>query len=279
MRTLPARGPSVRELGLLLPPDRMPLWRQGRPLKRWRYLGVYAPELMLCVGDARIGPVPRRWWAVAEPDGELHEWSSARGGGVSLHAKGAHVDAGGVRIELDLGDSEAVETASPVGDRGNYVWTRKRAGFAVRGVVIVGGREHAVEGPYGFCDESAGYHPRHTVWRWSAGIGRTPDGAHVAWNLVSGVHDGPQASERSVWIDGEPREVGPVEFAADLSRVSFAEGATLRFSEWATRVEETNLLLVRSFYRQPFGTFSGALPGAGGLAEACGVMEHHDVWW
>ncbi len=257
----------------------MPLWRRGRPLKRWRYLGVYAPELMLCVGDARIGPVPRRWWAVARPDGALHESSSARRGGVSLGAAGARVDGRGVRIELQLGDSEAVETASPVGDRGNYIWTRKRAGFAVLGVVVVGGREHTVEGPYGFCDESAGYHARHTAWRWTAGIGRTHDGRHVAWNLVSGVHDGPGASERSIWIDGEPREIGPVEFAADLSCVTFAGGASLRFEEWATRAEETNLLLVRSFYRQPFGTFSGELPGDLRLSEGCGVMEDHDVWW
>ena len=42
-------------LGLALPPDRMPAWRGTRPLKRWRYVGVYTPELMLCVGDARIG--------------------------------------------------------------------------------------------------------------------------------------------------------------------------------------------------------------------------------
>lgn len=257
----------------------MPLWRQGRPLKRWRYLGVYAPELMLCVGDARIGPVPRRWWAVAEPGGRLHEHSSTRRAGVSLGAGGVRVEAGSVRIELELGDSEAVEIASPVGERGNYIWTRKRAGFPVRGVVILGGREHEVDGPYGFCDESAGYHARHTAWRWSAGIGRTGDGRHVAWNLVSGVHDGPRASERTVWIDGEPRPIGPVEFAADLSRVSFADGASLRFSEWAARTEQANLLLLRSFYVQPFGTFSGELPGQLQLSEGCGVMEDHDVWW
>ena len=279
MAALPARGRSLRSLGLVLPPCRMPLWRQGRPLKRWRYLGVYAPQLMLCVGDARIGPVPRRWWAVTEPGGTLHQRSSARRAGVSLASGAARVKAEGVRIELELGDCEAVEIASPVGCRGNYIWTRKRGGFEVRGLVRVGGREHTVEGPYGFYDESAGYHARHTAWKWSAGVGWTHDGRHLAWNLVSGVHDGPQASERTVWIDGEPREVGPVEFAADLSGVAFADGAGLRFDEWAARVEETNLLLLRSFYLQPFGTFSGELPGGLRLSEGCGVMEDHDVWW
>ena len=37
--------------------------------------------------------------------------------------------------------------------------------------------------------------------------------------------------------------------------------------------------LVRSSYRQPFGTFSGVLPGGLALTDGYGVMEHHDVWW
>ena len=53
---LPARGERARQLGLRLPPERMPLFRYGRLLKRWRWIGVFTPEIMLCVGDARIGP-------------------------------------------------------------------------------------------------------------------------------------------------------------------------------------------------------------------------------
>src|ERR687895_1365164 len=67
MDRLPRRGPGARELGLAIPPARMPLLRGGRPLKRWRYVGVYGPDLMLCAGDARVGPLRVRWWAVAEP--------------------------------------------------------------------------------------------------------------------------------------------------------------------------------------------------------------------
>ena len=62
---LPVRGSAVRELGLPLPPARMPAWRAGRPLKRWRYLGVYSAEIMLCFGHARVAGIPQRWWAVA----------------------------------------------------------------------------------------------------------------------------------------------------------------------------------------------------------------------
>ncbi len=39
------------------------------------------------------------------------------------------------------------------------------------------------------------------------------------------------------------------------------------------------MFLMRSDYRQPFGTFRGMLPGGVALAEGYGVMETHDVRW
>jgi hypothetical protein len=253
---LPARGARARQLGLRLPPERMPLFHYGRFLKRWRWVGVFTPELMLCVGDARVGPVPQRWWAVARPDGTLQE--GARADGV---------------IELELDEGDGVEVVSRAGGRG-YIWTRKQGGIAARGTVF---GEH-FEGR-AFVDDSAGYHERHTRWWWSAGVGVTDAGERVAWNFVDGVHDSPKDSERTVWRDGAPFEVGPVRFAPDLSGIAFAEGGELAFSQWAAREEDRNLLVFRSRYRQPFGTFSGELPGGLRLAEAQGVMEEHDVLW
>jgi len=245
--------------------------RAGRRLlKRWRYVGVFTPELMLCVGEARVGPLPLRWWAVALPDGSLFERSSNARGGISLEASHVSVVAEHLRVELDLEERSAVETASPAGK--SYTWTRKQAGVPVRGSVTLGGRKHLIDGPVAVVDDSAGYHPRHTHWKWSAGVGRTSDGAAVGWNLVDGIHDAEGASERSLWVDGEPRELGPVEFADDLSSV-----AGLRFTEWSTREDHTNLLLFRSDYRQPFGTFEGELDGV--RLEGHGVMEEHQVLW
>jgi hypothetical protein len=268
----------VRRLGLVLPPERMPMWRNGTVLKRWRYVGVYTRDLMLCVGSARIGPVPRRWWAVALPDGRLHGDSSIRGAGIALRASSVSVRTDLVQIELQLEGANAVETASPT-PSGAYIWTAKRAGAMARGSVVIEGARYPIDGPHAFIDDSAGYHARHTAWKWAAGLGRLADGRAAGWNLVTGVHDDPAASERTLWLDGQPRHLGPARFAPDLSEVAFAEGGRLAFSAWSTREENLSLLLVRSSYRQPFGSFAGELAGEGQLAEGYGVMEDHDVWW
>ncbi len=63
-------------------------------------------------------------------------------------------------------------------------------------------------------------------------------------------------------------------FAADLTGVD-----GLRFSPEAERARHENLGLIRSRYRQPFGTFAGELLPGLELAEGYGVMEAHDVWW
>ena len=274
---LPVRGEAVRSLGLRLPPGPMPLLRGTRPLKRWRYVGYYGSDLMFCVGDARIGPVPQRWWAIAFPDGRIAGRTTLRHGGVHSQRNGVSVSADGVSFGLSLAESEGVEIASPTSE-GHYIWTRKQANVPARGLVQTHDLLKPIEG-HAFVDESAGYHDRHTVWKWSAGNGVAHDGRVVAWNLVTGVHDAPVSSERTLWVDGEPAEVGPVAFAPDLSSVAFAEGGFLEFSEWASREEDTNMLLMRSRYRQPFGTFTGKLPGGIELAEGYGVMEEHDVHW
>ena len=182
---------------------------------------------MLCVGAATVAGVPQRWWAVALPDGSLLE------GGRGVRFAGGRVEAGGV-ISLAVEEGDGVEVVSPHGR--SWVWTRKQAPVHVRGTVRAGARTIELDGDDGFLDDSAGYHARHTSWRWSAGLGRTDDGRRVAWNLVDGIHDG-DASERTVWVDGHPQEVPPQEFAHDLSSVG-----GLRFREWSARESSLNLV-------------------------------------
>ena len=257
----------------------MPLRRGRRLLKRWRYVGVFGPELMLCAGAARIGPTRQAWWAVWDRvEGVLRERTRVLVGlaRVEVAPGRLQVTDGEVEIDLALVEGDGVETVTP--DPGGYAWTCKHGAGTARGTVRAGAREWRVERP-ALVDVSAGYHPRHTSWRWSAGCGALADGRAVSWNLVEGIHDAPRDSERTLWVQGRPREVGPVRFAADLSGITSADGGELRFSAEATRRREDNLVLVRSSYRQPFGTFGGMLPGGLELAEGYGVMERHDAVW
>jgi Protein of unknown function (DUF2804) len=254
----------------------MPRRSGTRPLKRWRYVGAYGPDLQLCVGDAHIGPLRQRFWALATPDGRIRERTALVGsGGARIDGAEVAIDGPSVRARLRVEDGPAVETLSQHG--ASYIWTRKQGGVRVSGLIELDGEPIQFDAR-GMVDESAGYHARHTVWSWSAGVGTTTDGHAVAWNLVTGVHDAPEASERTLWLEGEPEELPAVTFADDLSAISGAD-LHLSFSEWSARTDKTNALLLKSSYRQPFGTFTGTLRPGVELSEGYGVMESHDVHW
>jgi hypothetical protein len=258
--------------GLALPPAPMPSHDGPRPLKAWRYVGVYGPDLMLCLGAVRIGRARQTFWAVWDrAQRRLLERTSLRRGQLHLAPGVCRLRDRDVQIALTLDEESGIETVCPSG--ASYGWTRKQGGIRAHGTAMIGGEPRAIDAR-AVIDDTAAYYARHTRWHWSAGVGRATDGRAVAWNLVAGVNDPPEHSERTVWIDGEPQEPPPCSFAADLSAVD-----GLRFDAEATRERRENLLLIRSFYRQPFGTFSGALPGGLTLAEGYGVMEEHDVHW
>jgi hypothetical protein len=236
----------------------MPMWRGGRPLKRWTWVGAFGPDMMLCAALARVGPLASSWWAVWDGT-RLVERTVRR----PLAVSASRVLAGEIDVGVQGGAS--IEVVSPHGSQ--YIWTRKRA---ARVTGVVRGRPVDLSG---IVDESAGYHARRTSWWWSCGVGVLASGAAVSWNLVDGVHDAAVSSERTVWVDGEPREVGPVAFDG-LSGVG-----DLRFTASAGRARRDRLLLVSSDYEAPFGSFSGSVPEAGELREGWGVMERHDARW
>ena len=276
---LPFRGrfgaprPSALD-GLPLPPAPMPSRHGSRPLKAWRYVGVFAPELMVCAAVVRVGPARQCFWAVWDRQRRrLYEQTRLLRNTVSLGPGFVRVHDGAISVELELSEAAGIESICASG--ASYAWTRKQGGIDASGTVSIDGARQAVRAR-AVVDDTAAYYERHTSWCWSAGVGFVSDGRPVAWNLVDGVNDPPRGSERTVWIDREPFEAPPVvSFASDLSAVD-----GLRFSPEATRERRENLVVVRSSYVQPFGTFSGSLPGGlGELIEGFGVMERHDAWW
>jgi hypothetical protein len=298
----------------------MPLFRGTRPLKRWRYVGIFCEELMACAAIVQVGPARQTFWAVlSRADGRLRErthtlarrgaaeFTPGRpgvrdGAGIDPDRQGVHdgtgIDPGrprvrddsgpgipgrlrirdhGVALDLALAEHAGIEALCPHG-RG-YVWTRKQAGIPARGTVALdGGPPRAIEA-LAVVDDTAGYHARVTEWRWAAGVGVDPAGTPLAFNLVEGVNDPPTASERAVWVAGEPHEVAPVTFSADLARIAAADGSQLNFTAEARRSRRESLLVVRSEYHAPFGTFTGTLPGGLSLTRGLGVVEHHRARW
>jgi hypothetical protein len=251
----------------------MPARLGTRPLKAWRYIGVFGPELMLCIAAVRIGRARQSFWAAWDREGQrLHERTWLGPGGVRLARGRAVVADGGAGADITLDEGSGVETVCA--DGGAYAWTRKQGGVRATGTVVLrDGRPRSIAAA-AIIDDTAAYYRRHTRWRWCAGVGIDVDGRAAAWNLVEGVNDPPRESERTVWLDGEPHEAPPTAIDPGL-----AGAGDLRFHAEATRAHAQNLLVVRSRYRQPFGTFSGTLPGGPALAAGYGVMEDHDVFW
>ncbi|HET6873375.1 MAG TPA: DUF2804 family protein [Acidimicrobiales bacterium] len=259
----------------------MPMHQGSRPLKRWCYAGIYGPDLMLCAGNAYVGPLAQAFWAVWDRRAGVLETETqvVRTSHVQVGSRSVVVNAGPTRLELALTPAgQPVEVLSPHGR--SYIWTRKTP-IRADGHITAGMEARPVSG-LGILDESAGYHARETAWEWSAGVGTSVDGWPVVWNLVRGVHDAGSMSERTVWLNGRPVETPPVRFSSDLDELWGADGTLLRFDEEAVRARSDNLGLIRSEYIQPFGRFRGTLPGGIELSAqepAFGVMERHRARW
>lgn len=255
----------------------MPLFEHGQLRKRWRYVGLFAEELMLCAARAEVGPLSQSFWVFWDREERHHAaHTSLRPGSREVWLEGSRLEIDGpdLRANLRLGESDPIEATCPSGRAS--AWTRKRAGIPIEGTVEVPGRRWEINGR-GVDDESAGHHQRHTSWRWSAGVGTAADGRSLAWNLVEGINDPPSGSERAIWIDGEPFEPPPVRFRG-MKAIDLGEGESLRFSTESKHARDENFLLVRSRYRHRFGTFSGSLGGVS-LDYGLGVMEEHDALW
>jgi hypothetical protein len=266
----------------------------GRPLKRWRYVGLFGEQLMACAALVQVGPARQSFWALYERcEGRLRERTRLLPRGATLrlspglpcrHERGGTLEPGrvrlsdcGVELDLRLEEEQGIQALCTHG-RG-LVWTRKQAGVAARGTLALDGGRARELTALAVIDDTAGYHARRTEWWWAAGVGESSDGVAAAWNLVRGVNDPPAGSERAVWVAGQPHEAAPVSFPADLSSIVCEDGSRLDFHAEAERSRRENLVIASSDYRAPFGTFSGTLPGRIPLAHGLGVCEHHRARW
>jgi Protein of unknown function (DUF2804) len=193
--SLPYRGafgaPRPTSLaGLALSPALMPGRQERRPLKAWRYVDVFGPELMLCAAIVRVGHARQTFWAAWDRAGGILRERTTFGdaGEVSLSTGLLQVQAERVQVDVRLAETAGIETVCRSGR--SYAWTRKQGVIAARGRIVLDGAAHALDAR-AVIDDTAGYYERHTSWRWSAGVGTAADGRALAWNLVDGVNDPP----------------------------------------------------------------------------------------
>ena len=199
-------------------------------------------ELLLCAARVQVGPLAQTFWAFWDREsGEMLEQTRTLAARAPAARSGPRTRRRGRRPSR-LGASDGGEAAGA--DRGRRPRGRATSAPSCGPATASGPSRSAPTAPgrlrldpqarrrpgrvrrphrrpphraveaRGIEDESAGYHPRHTVWSWSAGVGAPTDGRSVGWNLVEGVNDPPERSERAIWVDGEPFEPG----AGDVRR-------------------------------------------------------------
>lgn len=281
--------------------------------KRWQYVLVTTPEMMLCLAIIDSGYLASGFCGVFDrgsrrlltdahpvlPPISAHikdppgDGMSARllgpgvrasiqraGAEILIRATWAHTD---LDLKLDVGRAPPPITAiAPVGLPGRFDFTQKHVLVPAEGEVRVANVRFPVLGGFAGLDYTHGYLARETSWRWAFGQGRARDRL-VAFNFSEGFLQG--EGENVAWIDGEPQPAGKVSFTFDgnapssLWRIRSEDGQTdLVFHPEGHRAQTIDLKVVSSRYLQPFGTFNGRVLGVAvdGLP---GVTEDHVARW
>ncbi len=160
--------------------------------------------------------------------------------------------------------------------------THKTVGLAAHGFVATGGSRFDLAGGTGALDHTHGLLARDTLWRWASA---TSPG--LSLNLVEDFN-GPV--ENVVWIGDELVPVGPVSFRYDPAAtlrpwaIRSADGVLdLEFTPAGERRADNDLLIAKSWYVQPVGTFRGVIRPAGRtpieVRDLAGVTEDHVARW
>jgi hypothetical protein len=283
--------------------------------KRWLYFLIVAPEHLCAAaivdagyaGNAfafvasRTGLLARAS-ALAPPRvgvrvGDLPEegcdaWFRSVGLSISVSrppgasAYRLRADSRDLGLDIVLDSERAPPAITAVSQPGGGISvTEKRVLLSAAGTARVGRETVPIDDALGGLDYTQGLLPRHTVWRWAFLLGQARGGTRVGLNLVQGFTGAPECA---LWLGDElhPLDEGRFTLAGALSpwRIATACGAVdLTFTPCGLHEEHRNLLLVRSRFLQPMGSYSGRvrLPGRPELVldGVLGVAEDQDVLW
>lgn len=205
------------------------------------------------------------------------------GAGLDVHLRVARL---ALEVDAHLAETGAPPPLSVIADlgRGDLDATEKRALLPATGHARVGERRMMLDGGQGGYDYTQGLLPRHTRWRWAYGLGRTPRGERIGFNLTSGFVG---EAECAVFDDVGVHGVAEPDIAFDEGRPEGpwtvrGPGVDLAFRVAGVHAERRRLGLVRTDFLQPSGVFEGTIEVAGRLLEIRdlpGVVEDQDVLW
>lgn len=192
----------------------------------------------------------------------------------------------GLSVEAVVDDASAPPSVSAIARLGDGLVdaTEKRALARVTGQARFGARAFDLSSAAAGWDYTHGLLPRHTRWHWAFSLGKTRAGEPIAFNLVEGFVG---EAECAAFFDGRVHPLAEPRFEMDVDRPTLpwslrGEGIDLRFSPGGVHAQRTNLVLVRSRFVQPVGTFEGRLTLDGRTLEVSGlpgVVEDQDVLW
>ena len=207
----------------------------------------------------------------------------ARGGAPAVH--------GDIRLLQSPGGTRPVTVCLPV-RKSRFMYSTKAACTA-SGALRIGGEEFTLDPTRdtAFLDEHKAFYPRHTYWKWAALAFVGEHGRLVAANLTDNLIEDQHAwNENAILTPGATSLLGPIHFNYDPAHITRPwtlhddDGRVqLTFTPLAVKRDNTNLLLVRTDYRQPMGVFNGTLVDGRGatipVTDAFGVTEHFDAFY
>jgi len=243
------------DLTSLLSIDSSPLSIRRYREKRWCYIGVIHPQVILGCAVIHLGYVSSAFAFAFDRESRKmveHNMVSPPLGQVSFDR---HPDQGtcsfrafrgrvaifhdistGIRLlTTDLffpghslsaritvddkpDDLSPLQVITPM-ENGQTVFTHKAAGMPAHGRITVNGKtvELRPEETRAIFDWTDGFHNRNTFWNWACGAGDSDEGRRIGFNFSAGVYES-GVLENVIWIDGRPVRIGRVDFDYDTQK-------------------------------------------------------------
>ena len=169
-------------------------------------------------------------------------------------------------------------------------FTAKAAGISARGQIQINDKTYLLEPSTASAvvDWTNGFYPRQTFWNWACGSGTCDSGHWIGFNFSSGVYEY-GLLENTVWINGKPLNIGPVEFIYDHQNPdrpwtikSQDNTVNLCFYPEGFRKANDNLGIIKSRFIQGVGAFKGKIKSRTAtfnVDHIPGVTEEHFAVW